>query len=127
MGICYGLQLIAKFWGKNKKNLRKKRVWRSEFNEKSKSILFKNFFKNKKTCVWMSHQDAVFKIPKGFKHTASTDSSKYTAIEHKKKNLWFQFHPEVTHTYQGVKVIKNFIFNICKIKKNWLIGTEKKK
>ena len=50
----------------------------------------------------MSHQDAVFKIPKGFKHTASTDSSKYTAIESKNKKIYgIQFHPEVTHTYQG--------------------------
>ena len=42
----------------------------------------------------MSHQDAVFKIPKGFKHTASTDSSKYTAIESKEqKNLWYSVSP----------------------------------
>ncbi len=129
LGICYGLQLIAKvFGGKIKKSQKKREFGEANLTEKSKSILFKNFFKNKKTCVWMSHQDAVFKIPKGFKHTASTDSSKYTAIESKNKKIYgIQFHPEVTHTYQGVKVIKNFLFNICKIKKNWLIGTEKKR
>ena len=86
----------------------------------------KIFFKGKKANVWMSHQDAVFKLPKGFKNIASTNSSKYTAIENKNKNIYgIQFHPEVTHTKKGFKIIKNFIIDICKTKKNWIIGIEK--
>ena len=74
----------------------------------------------------MSHQDAVFKMPKNFINIASTKSSKFTAIQHKTKNIFgIQFHPEVTHTPQGSELIKNFVFKICKIKKNWLVGLEK--
>ena len=74
----------------------------------------------------MSHQDAVFKIPKNFKNLASTNSSKYTAIQNTDKKIYgIQFHPEVTHTKKGFKILKNFVLDICKIKKNWLIGIEK--
>ena len=70
----------------------------------------------------MSHQDAVYKIQKIFKILASTDNSKYTAIQNKNKKIFgIQFHPEVTHTKNGKKLIKNFVLNICKIKKNWMI------
>ena len=86
LGICYGLQLIAKvFNGRIKKSQKKREFGEAILFEKSKSLLFKNFFTNKKTSVWMSHQDAVIKIPKGFENLASTDSSKYTAIQNKKK------------------------------------------
>ena len=127
LGICYGLQLIAKvFGGKIKKSKKKREFGEAILFEKSKSVLFKNFFTNKKTSVWMSHQDAVYKIPKGFENLASTDNSKYTAIQNKDKNIYgIQFHPEVTHTKKGFKVIKNFVLNICRVKKNWMIGIEK--
>ncbi len=127
LGICYGLQLIAKvFGGRIKKSPKKREFGEAILFEKSKSLLFKNFFNNKKTSVWMSHQDAVIKIPKSFENLASTNSSRYTAIQNKNKNIYgIQFHPEVTHTKNGFIVIKNFVLNICKIKKNWMIGIEK--
>ena len=127
LGICYGLQLIAKvFGGKIKKSQKKREFGEAVLFEKSKSILFKNIFTNKKTSVWMSHQDAVFKIPNGFQNIASTSNSKYTAIQNKNKKIFgIQFHPEVTHTKNGFKIIKNFVLDICKIKKNWIIGIEK--
>ena len=127
LGICYGLQLISKmFGGKIKKSQKNREFGKAVLLEKSRSILFKNFFKNKKASVWMSHQDAVYKIPKGFRIIASTDSSKYTAIQSKDKNIYgLQFHPEVTHTKNGFKIIKNFVINICKLKQNWMIGIEK--
>ncbi len=127
LGICYGLQLITKvFGGKIKKSKKKREFGEAILFEKSKSVLFKNFFLNKKTSVWMSHQDAVFKIPRNFKNIAFTNNSKYTAIENKKKKIFgIQFHPEVTHTKNGFKIIQNFVLDICKIKKNWVIGIEK--
>ena len=76
----------------------------------------------------MSHQDAVFKIPKNFHNIASTANSRYTAIQSKNKKIYgIQFHPEVTHTEKGFNIIKNFVLDICKIKKNWIIGIEKKR
>ncbi len=127
LGICYGLQLITKvFGGKIKKSQKKREFGEALLSEKSKSILFKDFFLNKKASVWMSHQDAVYEIPKDFKNIASTNNSKYTAIQNKKKNIYgIQFHPEVTHTQKGQKIIKNFVLDICKAKKNWMIGIEK--
>ena len=68
----------------------------------------------------MSHADQVSKLPKNFKVIASSNNSKFAIIENKKKNFYgVQFHPEVTHTKNGKKLIKNFVFLICKIKKNW--------
>ena len=97
LGICYGLQLIAKvFGGKIKKSSKKREFGEAILFEKSKSILLKNFFNNKKASVWMSHQDAVFKIPKNFKNLASTNSSKYTAIQNTDKKIYgIQFHPKL--------------------------------
>ncbi len=128
LGICYGLQLLSKvFGGIIKKSQKKREFGEALLLEKSKSTLFKKVFINKKTRVWMSHQDAVYKIPKGFKNIASTSNSKYTAIQNKNKKIYgIQFHPEVTHTKKGSQIIKNFVLNICKIKKNWMIGVEKK-
>ena len=68
----------------------------------------------------MSHADQVSKLPKNFSVIASSQNSKFAIIENKKKNFYgVQFHPEVNHTENGKKLIKNFIFLICKIKRNW--------
>ena len=88
---------------------------------KSKSLLVKNFFnKNNSNNVWMSHADHVSRLPKEFKLIASSKNSKFTIIENVKRKLYgVQFHPEVTHTDKGKVILKNFIFSICKAKKNW--------
>ena len=73
----------------------------------------------------MSHQDAVTKMPPNFKLIASTKDSKFTIISNEKKNIYgIQFHPEVTHTENGKKIIKNFVFDIFKMKKNWKMSLE---
>ena len=111
LGICYGLQLIAKLFG-GKLNLQKKR---REFGRalifKKKLFTFnKNFFKKDKS-VWMSHEDAVVKLPKNFKVIAYTKNSKLTIIENTKKKIYgVQFHPEVTHTIMENKYLKIFYF-----------------
>ena len=126
LGICYGLQLIAKlFGGKIKPSKGKREFGRAYLIKKNHSKLVKNFFK-KKTTVWMSHEDAVVKLPKSFKIIASTKSSKLTVIENAQKKIYgVQFHPEVTHTENGKQIFKNFIFLICKIKKNWNVNSQK--
>ena len=68
----------------------------------------------------MSHADQVSKLPKNFNVIASSQNSKFAIVENKLKKFYgVQFHPEVTHTENGKKFISNFIFLICKIKKNW--------
>ena len=127
LGICYGLQLIAKLFGGSIKSLKKKREFgRAVLYKKKKSLLIKNFFNTKNKSVWMSHQDAVVKLPKNFKVVASTKESKLTIIENNKKKIYgIQFHPEITHTENGKQIFKNFLFSICKIKKKWRIKSEK--
>jgi GMP synthase (glutamine-hydrolysing) len=126
LGICYGLQLIAKlFGGKIKPSRDTREFGRAYLIRKNSSQLTKNFFKGK-TTVWMSHEDAVIKLPKSFKIIASTKNSKLTIIENTKKKIYgIQFHPEVTHTENGKQIFKNFIFLICKIKKNWDVSLQK--
>ena len=68
----------------------------------------------------MSHSDEVSKLPKGFKVIGINKNSKFAMIENFKKKLFgIQFHPEVTHTKNGKKILKNFVFSICKLKRNW--------
>ena len=127
LGICYGLQLIAKIFGGSIKSLKKKREFgRAILYKKKQSLLVKKFFNTKNKTVWMSHQDVVTKLPKGFKIIASTKESRLTIIENIEKKIYgIQFHPEVTHTKNGKQLFKNFLFSICKIKKKWRIASEK--
>ena len=128
LGICYGLQLIAKlFGGKIKPSKKRREFGRAFLQRKNNSQLTKNYLNSPKS-VWMSHEDAVVKVPKNFKIIASTKNSKLTIIENTKKKIYgVQFHPEVTHTDNGKKIFQNFLFLICKIKKKWNIQTQKKR
>ena len=119
LGICYGLQLIAKlFGGKIKPSKKTREFGRAFLVKKNSSILTKNFLDKPKS-VWMSHEDAVVKLPKKFRIVASTKDSRLTIIENKKNKIYgVQFHPEVTHTENGLQIFKNFLFSICKTKKN---------
>ena len=81
LGICYGLQLIAKKLGGSIKSGTKKREFgRATIKKIRNSLLIKNFFTAKNSFVWMSHQDIVYKLPKGFKKIASTPSSSLTIL-----------------------------------------------
>jgi GMP synthase (glutamine-hydrolysing) len=128
LGICYGLQLIAKlFGGKIKPSKKRREFGRATLFKKNNSLLIKKYL-NKKQTVWMSHEDVVVKLPKNFKVVASTESSKLTIIENTKSKIYgVQFHPEVTHTDNGKEIFKNFLFFICKIKKTWNINYQKKR
>ena len=120
LGICYGHQILAKKFGGKIKISKEREFGHAIVKSNSKSLITKNFFKKNKTLVWMSHQDIVHKAPSGFKKVASSNNSKNAIIVNEKKKYYgVQFHPEVTHTESGKKLISNFVFLICKIKKNW--------
>ena len=123
LGICFGHQIISKSLGGKVKQSKIREFGNSIIKEKLKSKLTKNFFnKKKENNVWMSHADVVIKLAKGFKVVANTKNSKFAIVENKKKKIYgVQFHPEVTHTINGKRLLKNFIFSICKCKKNWSI------
>ena len=74
----------------------------------------------------MSHQDIVTKIPSGFKRIASTQNSKFAIISNEKRKLYgVQFHPEVTHTENGIILLSNFVLKICHTKKMWSLRKQK--
>ena len=128
LGICYGLQLIAKLFGGKIKSLKKRREFGRALLFKKRASLLTNKYLNSKKTVWMSHEDAVVKLPKNFRAIASTKASKLTLIENTKDKIYgVQFHPEVTHTDNGKQLFKNFLFLICKIKKKWNVASQKKR
>ena len=121
LGICFGHQILSKSLGGKVKQSKHREFGLANLKKKSNSKLLNGFFDKKNVSkVWMSHADQVTRIPKSFKIIASSQNSKFAAIENEKKNYYgVQFHPEVTHTQKGKKLISNFLFQICKIKKNW--------
>ena len=121
LGICFGHQMLSKLNGGKVKQSKHREFGLANIYKKKESLLIKSFFNNKKiNKVWMSHADQVSKLPKTFNVIASSQNSKYAIIENKIKRFYgVQFHPEVTHTENGKKLISNFIFLICKIRRNW--------
>ena len=122
LGICYGLQLLSILnKGEIKKSISREYGLAKITICRESKIIPKEWFK-KNIDVWMSHGDHVFKVPKGFNVLAKSNNKIISIIENKRKNIYgLQFHPEVHHTYMGYKIIKNFIFKICKAKNNWKI------
>ena len=128
LGNCFGHQIISKFNGGKVKQSKHREFGLANIKKKHNSQLIKNFFNKKTKKVWMSHADQVTKLPKNFRVVASSENSKFAIVESKIKNFFgVQFHPEVTHTENGKKIISNFIFFICKIKRNWSSKDQKKK
>ena len=127
LGICFGHQILSKLNGGKVKQSKHREFGLANIFQKNKSILTTNFFNKKNlTEVWMSHADQITKLPKNFKVIASSPNSEFAIVQHKTQSLFgVQFHPEVTHTKNGKKIISNFIFLICKMKKNWFVKDQK--
>ena len=128
LGICFGHQIISKEMGGEVKQSKSREFGLAKVIKVKNSILTKNFFTKGQSNVWMSHADEVTKLPKNFKVVAKSSNSKLCIVENTKKNLYgIQFHPEVTHTNKGKIILKNFVFNICKLRKNWSAKYQKTK
>ncbi len=121
LGICFGHQILSKLSGGRVKQSKDREFGLANIYKKRDSLIIKNYFKGKRVKkVWMSHADQVSKLPKNFKMVAFSKNSKFAIIENRLKNFYgVQFHPEVTHTENGKTIISNFVFLVCKIKKNW--------
>lgn len=129
LGICFGHQILSKIKGGIVKQSKHREFGLANIVKKNNSLLIKDYFKNRKYAkVWMSHADQVSRLPKNFRVIASSQNSKFAIVENsQKKTYGVQFHPEVTHTENGKIIIRNFIFLICKIKKNWSVKNQKMK
>ncbi|MGB2599102.1 MAG: glutamine-hydrolyzing GMP synthase [Candidatus Omnitrophota bacterium] len=118
LGICYGMQVIGKITGGNIKKSGKREYGHTVVQFDRHSNLFKGI--SKKGVTWMSHRDKVAKLPKGFKSIASSGNTRNAAFEDPERKIsGVQFHPEVVHTENGGKILKNFLFNICGCKRTW--------
>ena len=128
LGICFGHQIISKELGGRVKKAKHREFGLAKLKKLNPSKLITNFFNKKgSNNVWMSHADEVTKLPRGFKVVAKTETSKFSIIEIPIIKLYgIQFHPEVTHTDNGKTILRNFIFSICMIKKNWSSKNQKK-
>ena len=115
LGICYGHQLLADRIG-GKVSGGTAEFGRSLLELKHFDGIFKDL--PRKFVVWMSHRDSVKKLPTGFSIIASSDYSEVAAIKNDKKLFYgVQFHPEVSHTENGYKILDNFCSVVCKAKK----------
>ncbi|MCM8772973.1 MAG: glutamine-hydrolyzing GMP synthase [Candidatus Omnitrophica bacterium] len=126
LGICYGMQLIAKYFGGKVSHGKVREYGKTIFYPDINEEIFEGL--KKETIVWMSHWDYVSELPENFKVIGRTDNIKIGAFRDKNKKIYgLQFHPEVIHTKEGKKILKNFLFNICNLKSDWNPGSIIKK
>ena len=118
LGICYGSQLMAHVLGGKVATAPVSEYGRTEVTVDKNSILFKDV--NKSTICWMSHTDYIAEAPEGFVSTATTPNCPFAAMENAEKNLYAtQFHPEVMHTEEGMKMLRAFVMDVCKCSGDW--------
>ena len=118
LGICYGHQLLAYMSG----GIIESANNNSEYGKTTVKHKYGTLFDGipEESTVWMSHTDYVREVPEGFKVTAYTKACPCAAIEDSHRKLFgVQFHPEVTHTVYGTKLLSNFVFNVCGCKGDW--------
>ncbi|MGN1133992.1 MAG: glutamine-hydrolyzing GMP synthase, partial [Oscillospiraceae bacterium] len=123
LGICYGSQLIT-WMGDGKVSPCDK----SEYGKikihvsKKESKLFKGI--PEESFVWMSHTDYISEVPEGYEITSHSDDCPCASMENRQKNIYaVQFHPEVTHSEFGKEILKNFLYEICHCKGDWVMDS----
>jgi GMP synthase (glutamine-hydrolysing) len=120
LGLCYGHQLIAQMVGGKVTKAKQKEYGIAYVKIDNPLGVLKGL--NRKEKVWMSHGDTVFSIPSDFEVLAHTENCPVAAFKHKEKPIYgLQWHPEVIHTKNGMQMLRNFVFEVCKCKANWKI------
>lgn len=118
LGICYGSQLMAYLLGGGVATAPVSEYGKTEVDVDTKTVLFEGV--SNKTVCWMSHTDYIEKAPADFQVTAHTPVCPVAGMENKKKGLYaVQFHPEVMHTQEGMKMLSNFVYKVCGCKGGW--------
>src|SRR5215470_8189277 len=118
LGICYGMQWIAKEMGGRVEPAERREYGPAVLNiEKGTNQLFKSFPGSLK--IWNSHGDHVLALPSGFQGTGKTANA-VGSMENAEKRIYaVQFHPEVNHTERGTEILRNFLFEVCKAEPKW--------
>jgi GMP synthase (glutamine-hydrolysing) len=127
LGICYGMQTMAVQLGGDARNAEKAEFGFAKIRARNHSKLLSgindeiNSEGHGLLDVWMSHGIEVSKLPKDFELIASTNNCPIAGFANNKKNYFgLQFHPEVTHTKQGIHILERFVTTICQCEKNWI-------
>jgi GMP synthase (glutamine-hydrolysing) len=126
LGICYGMQTMAMQLGGSVESSQQREFGYAQVRARGHSMLLRDI-EDHTTAegyglldVWMSHGDKVTKLPEGFKVIASTESAPLAGMADETRRFYaLQFHPEVTHTRQGQRVISRFVHEICGCGGSW--------
>ncbi|MDP4851437.1 MAG: glutamine-hydrolyzing GMP synthase, partial [Ilumatobacteraceae bacterium] len=127
-GICYGVQLIAQQLGgevaRGGRGEYGRAIMRRISGVKSSLLTDSIVEQSRDLSVWMSHFDAVTRVPAGFVATAATPDAPMAVIECDSRKIWgVQFHPEVMHTQQGTEVLQQFIYQLAGCKPTWTMDS----
>jgi GMP synthase (glutamine-hydrolysing) len=127
LGICYGMQTMARVLGGTVEPSPHREYGRAEVALQGSDVLFDRVRPDAQTgsvTVWMSHGDTVLVPPPGFRSLATTANSPVAAMVAPERRLYaVQFHPEVAHTPQGQIVLENFLFNVAGLKAGWSMSS----
>ncbi|HSA07610.1 MAG TPA: glutamine-hydrolyzing GMP synthase [Candidatus Gastranaerophilales bacterium] len=120
LGICYGMQLMSHCLGGKVEYSSKREYGRAHIDILENNNLFEGIHNFRQLPVWMSHGDKVTSIPQGFRQVAKTNNCDYAVMYNSERKLYgVQFHPEVIHTHEGIKILSNFVFEISGCRPNW--------
>ncbi len=129
LGICYGMQTMATQLGGEVESSSHKEFGYARVRARGHTRLLRDIEDHASAegygllDVWMSHGDRVAKLPPGFKLMASTDSAPIAAMADETRGFYaLQFHPEVTHTHQGGRILERFLIEICGCQALWTTG-----
>lgn len=122
LGICYGSQLMAYSLGGKVDKASVSEYGKTEVDVKQDSVLFKDV--SAKTICWMSHTNYIARAPQQFHITASTPVCPVAAMECPERSLYaVQFHPEVMHTAEGMKMLRAFVMDVCQCSGDWVMSS----
>jgi len=121
LGICYGMQVLAKQFGGQVTPGTKREYGHSILHlSNADSPLFADL--SPSSTVWMSHADKIEEMPPGFTTLAYTENSPIAVMGNDNGIFGIQFHPEVAHTPEGMTILKNFVYRVCGCRGNWTMG-----
>lgn len=130
LGICYGMQTMAAQLGGDVESSQHREFGYAQVRARGHSALLTDIEDHASPegygllDVWMSHGDRVSRLPEGFKVIASTDNAPLAGMGDEARRFYgLQFHPEVTHTRQGQRIIERFVRDICGCEGLWTPGT----
>ena len=120
LGICYGMQLVAHQLGGAVARAAQREYGFAVIHRNDPSVLFEGL--DDESPVWMSHGDRIDALPPGFRAVAYSENSPIAAMANDAGVYGIQFHPEVAHTPQGARVLRNFVYRACGASGSWTPG-----